>query len=598
MKPEVWAAVCGAVRDDLDVSLIMDYLLHCRAQGIIKGIVFSTWTGELEKTPQLKQRLNDNAVTIIETTPIDDRVRDVRSGSVNFWRQAIQLQKALDVIPADAIVLKTRTDRAVPATRKLVDMLADEEPLPAVAAVEQAKDLTAFPVIFSHQIAIFRARTSRAFQFTDFAFMGYSVDLRKLLNFDITELSFSRYLVANILFFIYPFIRDYPIIKDYGRRIKFEALIQEMDRYTSQGGTVFPKFLERFYAVYFGILATHFRIGTLRPNQLGPVELPIEFSDFFHGTHNHHLAHSNLGTLINSAQIVDEFVAQPTDTVDSGTRRVLELMHTATPATFERATPQEVVELKVFAGKPGFAKTTWLSRRPQIQKWQPEGYLKPLEYHFPGITAEQSQSLWEACSEVESTNELLLQALLTYDVDPKWAYSYLSSGAKDGSPLSILTMMRLLRAGAVPADGVAELLRVNNTQAKLNRQHNAGNVRIACYVINRYLYLKEQGQPIPREVDLDLDYYLQRYMTPQKATEVKLTLYQHPEDLPDLFDAEIARVTKPVVHRRLIELALELTGRPRYWACLQPLFTDHEALNQGLYRYAIQHGLLLRGTDK
>jgi len=322
MKPAVWAAVCGAVRDELDVRLMLDYLLRCRQEGRIQGIVFSTWEGELEKEPGIEQLLKSNSITIVKTHPMDHVIGSIRTSAVNYWRQAMQLQRAIDVIPSDAIVLKTRTDRAMPATRRLITMLADDNPLPLVEDVKQHEGLEAFPAVFTHQVAAFRPRTNRAFQFSDFAFMGYSRDLRVMLHFNVSEFYFSRYLNANMMFYIMAFVQDYPIVKDYERRIKYETLIPELERYTTNGGDRFPKFLKRFYAVYLGILATHFRIGTMWPENLGKLDLPIEFTDFFHRSHSRHLDYSTLGTLINSDEVLNSFVSQPVNKVGLTTQSV------------------------------------------------------------------------------------------------------------------------------------------------------------------------------------------------------------------------------------------------------------------------------------
>lgn len=597
MKPAVWAAVCGAVRDELDVRLILDYLLRCRQLGTIQGIVFSTWEGELEKEPGVAQLLADNGVTVVKTRPIDRVVGDIKTNAVNYWRQATQLQRALDVIPADAIVLKTRTDRAMPVTRKLIEMLTDEDPLPRVEETKQRLNLPAFPAVFTHQVAAFRPRTNRAFQFTDFAFMGYSQDLRKMLHFEVPEFYFSRYLNANMLFFIVTFVRDYPIVKDYERRIKYEALIPELDRYTAAGGDQFPEFLKRFYAVYLGILATHFRLGSLWPEGLGPVDLPVEFTDFFHGTHNRHLKHSNLGTLINSAEIVNEFIAQSSLNVSATTRDVLQVMHGASAVTFERATPTEIAELKTYAQNTEFSKQAWLLNTKSVQEQQVSQYATSMAYHFPGISDQDQAELWTACASVGTTDRILLKFWLAHNIAPEDSAAFLSSGAKNGAVLSILMMMRLLRANYLDENDVAETLRVNNTQGKLNRQHRGGNIQITCYVLNRVLYQQQIKEPISRELDLQVDYYLRRYMTGETADEVKLALYQHPDQFPQIFDTQIARsieLNKPIVHRRLIELALELTGKQKYWDLLKPLFTDKEDDVKGVYEYAVAHGLLIQ----
>lgn len=597
MKTPVWAAVCGAIRDELDVRLIVDLLLQARAAGQLQGVVLSTWQGEFASDSPLKAQLQANGVVIIETPPIDEMVGNIQTNAVNYWRQATQLQRALAVIPADAIVLKTRTDRALPATRRLLALLATPNPLPTVAQAKRQHRLAHFPAVLGHQIAAFHPRTNRVFQFADFAFMGYSADLRKLLSFAVPEMTFNRYLNANMLFFINAFVRDYPIVTDYERRIRFEKLIPELDRYTRGGGTAFPEFLQRFYAVYLGILATHFRIVPGQPERLGAVMTPTNLADFFHESHQHHLAGHRLGTMINSSEVVAAFVDQPTWQVDESTRRVLRLLRSVDPQLFERATPSEVADLQQFAQRQDFSTVPWVQAQPAVLTTQPPTYDQSLAYPFPGLTAAEQAELWQTCTTTANLDQALLRFVVTHAVAPSHAAAFLASGAKNGQARSILMMSRLLRRGYLNAHETAELLRVANTQAKLVRQHGGGNVHVAGYVLNRVMYLHQQGLALPAELMQQVDYCLRRYLTPTKSEALKRALPQPIEQLTTVLDQDIQQATadhQSVVRRRLIELALELTGQRRYWQQLQPLFTADEPLNRQAYDYAVEQGLLVQ----
>lgn len=109
----VWSVVCGAIRDELELRLVLDELLKMRSERTIQGIVISTWKGDFDSFPQLRKEIEQNDIEIIEQVPLDNRIQIGRTNSVNYLRQAMQMQKALDRLPEDCFVLKARTDRSL-----------------------------------------------------------------------------------------------------------------------------------------------------------------------------------------------------------------------------------------------------------------------------------------------------------------------------------------------------------------------------------------------------------------------------------------------------------------------------------------------------
>ncbi|TGD18166.1 hypothetical protein [Levilactobacillus suantsaiihabitans] len=611
----VWAMVCGTIRDQVDFSLIMDYLLRCREKGIIQGIVVSTWVHEFDGLGDLQMHLALNNVDVIQSPTNEGLVGNMQANSVNYWRQAKQMQAALDRIPPEAIVLKTRTDRALPATKKLIAMLAEPDPLPLVSDRAQATGITQLPRVFDHQIAIFKARTGRILQFTDFAFMGYSRDVRKLVNFDISDFTFTRGLVANIQFFIYPFIRDYPVIRDYYRVIDFYPLLADLKTYTTNGGTVFPKFFERVYAAYFGLLALHFRIGSLPdPTKLGPVTLPIEFADLFHSGQGKHLVHDALGVTLNSQEILTAFMsqtvtptpvnrhwwqrksAQPTPqpaVQDAATKHVLAAMAALSPATLDRITDAELTELKTFAANRKFSPHAWL--RIQQGDLQPQSptYAQSLRYQLPGISAADQDALWQQLAESTSANRVLYRYWRDHNIAPENAAAYLMSSARTDNRFSILTVTRLLRQGFLDGPTTAEVLRINDFFASFHVRHGRMNAEIAAYCLARYLYLVEHHQQIPATATAQVKFVFKRFL-PGKFAAFQ-AIVTDSAALIEFFDQAIAErqgTKQTSARQRVIEMALEVTHDAKYWLQLEPLFNGRYRNYEYAYRYGISWQLI------
>ncbi|MFD1455923.1 hypothetical protein ACFQ44_09625 [Levilactobacillus lanxiensis] len=613
----VWAMVCGTVRDQVDFSLMMDYLLQCREQGIIQGIVVSTWVHEFDELSDLQMKLAMNNVEVIMSPTNDQLVGDMGANSVNYWRQAKQMQAALDVIPTDAIVLKTRTDRALPATRKLIAMLDEADALPSVAEQAEERQLTGIPQVFDHQIAIFKARTGRLLQFTDFAFMGYSKDIRKLINFDIADFAFTRSIVANIQFFIYPFIRDYPVIRDYYRVIDFYPLLKDLAHYTENGGTQFPKFLERVYAAYFGLLALHFRIGTLGdPERLGEVTMPIEFPDLFHSGQHRHLVHDALGVTLNSQAVLDQFMKQadsldeeqptkrwwqrkqdvaeeqPTVQLES-TKQVLYGIKHLSADMLDRVTEPELNELKVFAENKDFSTHHWLRISRATLTEQPQAYQQSVRYELPGISKAEQVALWEKCEDSENPSRELYRYWQHHDIQPRDTPAYLLNSARTDNRFSILTLSRLLRQGVLNEKTAAEALRINNFFASFHVRHGQMNAETACYVLARYLYLVENGLKIPAMATEQTKYVFKRYL-PGKFDTFK-SLVTQPEKMVVFFDEAIAARQgkgQTAARQRVLEMALEVTHEHKYWSLLEPMFNGKYKGYEYAYQYGIKWELL------
>jgi len=610
----VWAVICGTIRDQVDFSLILDYLLRCRSEGIVQGIVLSTWEDELAAYPKIQDQLTANQVAVVTSKPNEHVIGDMSVSSVNYWRQAKQIQAALDVVPTDAIVLKTRTDRALPTTRRLIAMLDEPDPLPKVKEMQEQKGLTKFPRVFDRQIAIFKARTGRILQFADFSFMGYSRDVRKLLNFDVANLTFNRGLVANIQFFIYPFIRDYPIIRDYYRLINFQPLLKDLATYTKNGGTKFPAYFERLYAVYFGLLASHFRIGSLLDqDQLGDITTPIEFSAFFHAGQGKHLIHDELGVTLNSQRILDKFMCQSLrketkkshgwwhgnrdddepKIAETATRNVLQMMHHLNPAMLDRAPPDELAELKEYAQNTDFSTNQWLRSVADNLDEQPTAYAESMQYNLPGINDRVRQELWQECERSTGASGVLYRFWVEHDIEPKDSAPYLMSSARTDNRFSILIVSRLLRQGVLSPDDQAEARRISDFFGSFHRRHKQMNAEIACYSLAHYMDDVDRGLPVGHETRENTRYAFDRFF-PSGFEAFEKNVKSLPE-INKLFDAELQRTldAKQIGrYQRLVEMALEITHDEKYWRTLQQLFMGRYKRYERNYRYSVQYRLL------
>ena len=110
---KIVAVICGNIRDIIDFKLTLTRLLELKNEHRIDHIIFSTWENELDAHPELKENMRLANIDVVETPPLHERYTKIESNSVNYWRQARQIQSALDAIEGDCFILKTRTDRCL-----------------------------------------------------------------------------------------------------------------------------------------------------------------------------------------------------------------------------------------------------------------------------------------------------------------------------------------------------------------------------------------------------------------------------------------------------------------------------------------------------
>ncbi|WP_430254237.1 hypothetical protein [Neorhizobium sp. DAR64872/K0K18] len=102
----VWVLVTGTVRDELAVASKLRFLADLKSNGTIAQVVLSTWTGEYDGYPELKELIAANKFEIVQS-PEPDLVC-----LGHFIHQMTALDNGLSRCPDDSFVLKTRTDKS------------------------------------------------------------------------------------------------------------------------------------------------------------------------------------------------------------------------------------------------------------------------------------------------------------------------------------------------------------------------------------------------------------------------------------------------------------------------------------------------------
>lgn len=252
-KRRIWAIICGAIRLEFEFYNILSLLCEWRAQGRIEGIVLSTWKGEVDKISGLKRKLEYLNIYLLESVPLDNS--EEKYTNLNYVRQAIQLNTALNYIPPDTFVIKCRTDLCIGHLNQISYFF------------DKCMDTNKFGNFESpikYKIAVMTISVTLPFFINDMVFFGYAQDIRHMLVFENTYFGVGKVRNPEYCFFQSIFGYSYPIINDYTRVVDDHALrnmFRDRLHVFSEADFYLPGILNKFYALYFVLLYCCFETG-------------------------------------------------------------------------------------------------------------------------------------------------------------------------------------------------------------------------------------------------------------------------------------------------------------------------------------------------
>ncbi|MGM0338600.1 hypothetical protein [Enterococcus sp. AZ007] len=579
---KIWAVMCGAIREELEVRLTMNKLLEMREANVIEGIIVSTWSGEFERYSELKRQLEENHVVVIEQSPLEKRVSIAKTNSVNYIRQAMQLQAALDYLPDDYFILKVRSDRALTHIKQIEPYLT-QIPLevPPVYSYEGvSKEL---PKIFDYKLIIFNAKMQRLFNFSDFVFLGYASDIRKLINFDIAELYVDRDLVANTQWFVYPFLREFPIIRDYFRLINFRPLIAGMKAYFEQkeANDYFPIFFYRVYGTYLLILDHYFQLVEIGNNSN---DVSYHFSDLFIDAKEKGIAYTLLGSVLQNENVIRKFLnptqcyGKESDIKFSNVLRSKQL--------FNPVSNQEYEELKEFKELNEWnLPKNWLREKSwkiKLDRGQEATYNKNiLDYHFVGLSNSENQSLLDNLKDQRHIDRYLYNHWLK---NPKLGYLSAEqmilplARAQDQNPLLIVS--RMLRLNKFEDEKVCESIsHLIQVSFDVRVQRKTVNIKTCQFMLNLILSAYS-NETMFSEFYMDgrVKFILDRYLENEEFEKIMEEQFTR-SDLIAYFielSKKYRKKNRKVRELRLIELAMEIELDA---SSLETLFKEYRERN-------------------
>ncbi|MGJ3244362.1 MAG: tetratricopeptide repeat protein [Opitutales bacterium] len=234
-KPERWVVVCGAVRELIDFKLSMATFLDWRHQGLVDGIVLSTWEGSFEDKPTLRKRLLKMGVVILENPDVEE------PGPYHFWRQIKCLYLGLQAVPDGAIVLKARTDKNsayLPAYKVALTQ-----------SLEPTKSYKDFNPVFQYKVSVSHIVTTMPGVIHDMLFLGYRDDLFRFCHFDgfLPSMSADPHLDPCFSLFNGLLAAQEPWIRDYYQYLPVKTVSTKLVLESQTGP---PKLGDKFYTIF------------------------------------------------------------------------------------------------------------------------------------------------------------------------------------------------------------------------------------------------------------------------------------------------------------------------------------------------------------
>ena len=473
MKRDLWAVVCGNIRDELDFKLTVSKLIQLRNDQKIQHIVLSTWRGEINKYDGLRDNLKLFGIHIIESWEIDKGLENAPTLSTNYWRQARQMLAAMEIIPRNAFILKARTDRSLNYLNQIEKLnLFDKFEIEPPKAGN-------FPILFQYKISVFSPKMVRILHMIDFVFLGYWRDIYKLINFEVGELGSRKMVVANLQWFYKPFVNEFPLLRSYYQFTIYNNTIKTLRDYVDKYGNEakFPKIYYKIYAIYFLILYTHFNI--VSGSDLKEEDSVLSFYHCFTTSPKRNMVYTTLGNSIKNNDVVAKFINGDffkDDSYEYLTKYIKELIKDGVNETFD-LTCLDYMELMKFDKENIFEKNNvnclkYLRNPPLAIGSISRKYnnIEPLVFKCLGV----DDSVWVDLYHTKSLeNDLLNKWLLTSsEIDNFTTVKMLLPSAKVGNEKTIYILLDMLNNDLIDSLNEIEIIRVAKFYIDLLIQRN------------------------------------------------------------------------------------------------------------------------------
>ncbi len=195
-----WVVIAGLIRDEAIFAGQLDALVSWREKGLVEGIVYSTWIGELGKYPNIAGFLTSHDILAVEIAEPTLQLEG------HILHQMTSLHYGLRLVPDGTYVFRSRPDMRV--TQEMEDFLKNEPSLELGPPHD-------WPAIFDERLVVLACSLMTPFYINDMIFYGRKNDVEKLISFDVACEVIYANMAAEQFFFAPPFYRTLPIFRSF-----------------------------------------------------------------------------------------------------------------------------------------------------------------------------------------------------------------------------------------------------------------------------------------------------------------------------------------------------------------------------------------------
>lgn len=245
---ENWVIICGLVRDRQLFNTKLEKLCQWQNEGLISGIVYSTWIREIDKYKGLRQQLETAGIKTVEIQEPNLRLPG------HLLHQMKTIYYGLEACPEESYVLKIRPDLCNLGIN-LIPVLSGEVDL----KVDDSED---WPRIFQERLVIMGGFVTAPFYINDIMFYGSKQDVKKLIHFDLRYEVLYSATGPEQWFHAHPFIDTFQIFASYFPiypgifHNNREKAVKYIDYFLSS------PFLLKVFLTYVLILSRYYRVGS------------------------------------------------------------------------------------------------------------------------------------------------------------------------------------------------------------------------------------------------------------------------------------------------------------------------------------------------
>ena len=249
----VWAVICGSIRDTFELKLLLNRLIEARLHGQLDGIVISTWDTQKNKHPELFKSFESANIIVVELNELPE----IPFCNSSYTVQALQLLKGIECVPNNAYILKCRTEFCL----ELVNRFLDYE---LIDLSIRKRDI--FNIDFEKKIWVNGVRGIQPFFSADRSFFGKKNDILKMIDLSLITLQHNgSFIITDVLFFLTPFLQRFPIINQFFDRINYskycDACIEQICDETKKVPTLIVKLWAITYLLFDSCFLCNSNIG-------------------------------------------------------------------------------------------------------------------------------------------------------------------------------------------------------------------------------------------------------------------------------------------------------------------------------------------------